>query len=138
MASEPNPIAAEATAIGNPHSRRADQARSALFCLETPIRMIVDGEESDVHGLEVRELCQDDLGLLDRFHGQPIALIQNLLAALCGITVDHVRQLDLEDFTILSEEVAFQVEKVASAMGFPPRFFFEPRAVGDAQSERVH
>lgn len=118
MASSSLPIA--------PGAPDASEPGRALFELGTPICVTDDGEMALVHGLDMRTIGSADLPLLDRFHGQPIALAHNLIAALCDITPIEAQQLALDDFTMLASEVFFEVEEVSQAMGLPARFFLGP------------
>lgn len=110
---------------------RADCSEPAIFTLLKPIKLALKGEDVDVHGVEMRTLVTADLALLDQFQGQPVALAQNVIAALCGITVEQVCQLETEDFTMLASDALWQIEQVGISMGLPERFFLAPRAVGD-------
>ena len=105
-------------------------AEPALFTLEHPIKATVDGIEVELAGFDMRALAAADLPLLDRHHGQPIALAQNLIAALCDLALDQVRQLHLEDFAMLAGEVMFQVEQLSTAMGLAPDFFVRSTSGG--------
>ena len=98
-------------------------AEQAIFTLSTPLKGIVDGVETDIHGLGMRELAPSDRPLLDRFRGQPVALAQNVIAALCDLPVEQVVKLDFEDFAMLAEDALWQVEVVSVAMGLPQHFF---------------
>ncbi|WP_288804175.1 hypothetical protein [uncultured Novosphingobium sp.] len=69
--------------------------------------------------------------LLDAHQGQPVALAQNVVAALCGITVHQVQQLDIDDLSMLASDAMWQVEQVCIQMGLPPHFFLLPRAAGE-------
>lgn len=113
----------------------AEQSESppqrAFFSLLKPVTAVVDGSEIELSGIEMRALDTGDLLLLDQFHGQPIALAQNIVAALCDLTVEHVRQLDLEDFTMLASDALFQVEQVSIELGLRADFFVTPLAVGE-------
>ncbi|MCX7283658.1 MAG: hypothetical protein NTX28_06370 [Novosphingobium sp.] len=90
------------------------------------------GEKAvEIHGLDMRAFAAPDLPLLDRFHGQPIALAQNLIATLCDVPIECVHDLELEDFTMLAADALFQVEQVSLAMGLPAHFFAQPRRLVD-------
>lgn len=106
-------------------------AEQAIFALSTPLKFVVDGVETDIHGLGMRGLDTPDLPLLDQFHGQPVALAQNMVAALCDITLEQVRQLDIDDFTMLASDAIWQIEQASSALGLPPRFFLQPPGEDD-------
>jgi hypothetical protein len=132
MASAPLPVAPLA---GNP-SLSGDAvldmaSQRAIFTLLAPIKAMVGGEETEVHGLDMRAFDAADLPLLDQYRGQPIALAQNLVAALCDIAIDQVRQLDLEDFAMLASDALWQVDQVAIAMGLPAGFFLQAPAAGE-------
>ena len=113
-------------------------AEPAVFTLASPIKASFEGMEIELYGFDMRALAQEDCELLDRFRGQPIALAQNLIAALCDLTIDQVRQLGLEDFAMLAGEVIFQVEQLSTAMGLAPDLFWQSApalggvAIGDA------
>jgi hypothetical protein len=100
----------------------------AIFTLLKPVSIVQDGATIEVQGVEMRALDTADLPLLDKFRDQPIALAENVIAALCDLAVDQVRQLDLEDFTMLASDALFQVEEAGVAMGLPPGFFLGPRS----------
>ncbi len=102
-------------------------AEQAIFALSTPLKCIVEGVETDIHGLGMRELAPSDRPLLDRFRGQPVALAQNVIATLCELPLEEVVKLDFEDFAMLAEDALFQVEQLSIAVGLPPRFFFQPQ-----------
>lgn len=126
MASSPFPIAADGPAVDHPAGNAAAPFERALFTFLIPIKVAIDGAEIEIHGVEMRALGAPDLPLLDSFRGEPIALAQNVVAALCDITVDQVRQLHLEDFTMLASDALWQVDQVTVALGFPAGFFFQP------------
>lgn len=98
----------------------------ALFTLLAPFKHVQDGAEIEIHGVEMRALDVPDLALLDEFQGKPIALIQNVTARLCDISVEQVQQLDLEDFAMLADEVIWQLNEVCDAMGLPLHLFSHP------------
>lgn len=101
----------------------------AIFTLSAPIRVVQDGVEVDLDGFDMRQLDVPDLPLLDQFQGQPIALAQHVVAALCDLTVDQVRQLCLADFTMLASDALWQVTQLCADMGLPDNvFFFRPIA----------
>lgn len=129
MAIDPSPRAA----AGQPHAPQAAPVERALFDLAKPLMRSVNGAQVAIHGIGMRALDTPDLPLLDRFHGQPIALVQNIVAALCDITMEQVRQLDIADFTMLASDAVFQVEQLSTAMGLPPRFFLAPRDEEEAE-----
>lgn len=101
----------------------------AAFTLSRPLECKIDEQAVVIHGLGMRAIGPDDLPLLDQFHGQPIALAQNLVATLCGITVEQARSLSLDDFTMLAADAIWQVEQVCKAMDLPPHFFLQPAPV---------
>lgn len=74
---------------------------------------MLNGSKIDIHGVEMRAIDTPDLPLLDQFQGRVIALTHNVVAALCDIEIDQVRQLALEDFTMLAGEVLWQIEQAA-------------------------
>lgn len=80
----------------------------------------------------MRDIEPPDLALLDTHQGQPIALAQAVVAALCGITVLQVQQLALDDLAMLASDAMWQVEQACLAMGLPPHFFLQPRAEREA------
>ena len=104
-----------------------DRTENAAFTLSAPIKIMIDGQAVEIHGFDMRALTKSDLPMLDRFHGQPIALAQNLVATLCDIPLESVSELELEDFTMLAADAFFQVEQVSQAMGLPAHFFAQPR-----------
>lgn len=117
------------------HARRSDLpldlaagAQPAIFTLLKPFKAVIDGTEVDISGIEMRELGTADLTLLDQFRGQPVALAQNVVAALCDMTVDQVRELDLEDFTMLASDVLWQIEQITEDLGLRADLFLEPRS----------
>lgn len=126
MATAPLPLIAAAAL---PSTIIAEGVERAVFVLLSPFKDTVDGEERDICNVEMREIGTADLPLLDRYRGQPIALAQNLIAALCDLTVEQVQQFDLDDFTMLSSDALFQVEQIADDMGLPPTFFLDPPAL---------
>ena len=75
----------------------------------------------------MRAIDTPDLPLLDQFQGSPIALAHNVVAALCDIEIDQVRQLALEDFTRLAGEALWQIEQASIAMGLAADFFLSHR-----------
>jgi len=87
----------------------------------------IDGVEREIHGVEMRAIDTPDLPLLDQFQGSPIALAHNVVAALCDIEIDQVRQLALEDFTRLAGEALWQIEQASIAMGLAADFFLSHR-----------
>lgn len=113
----------------------------AFFSFVKPIWVIQDGAEIELHGLDMRSFETADLPLLDQFQGQPIALMQHVVAAMCDITVDQVQQLCMEDFTMLAGEAAWHVSQFASELGLQSDFFFRrlhadapvPEAAPDAE-----
>lgn len=74
----------------------------------------------------MRALDTPDLDLLDRFRGQPIALLQNAVAILCGVAVEQVQGMPLADFTMLASDALWQIEQASTAIGLPPRYFLLP------------
>lgn len=70
---------------------------AAVFALAHPIKVTIDDKEVELAGFDMRALAMSDCPLLDQFNGQPIALAQNLIAALCYLSLDEVRQLNLDD-----------------------------------------
>lgn len=131
MASEPSQSAVCASLAQTDVTPRA-LAEQAIFVLTTPLKCIVEGVETDIHGLGMRELAPSDRPLLDRFRGQPVALAQNVIAALCELPFEEVVKLDFEDFAMLAEDALFQVEQLSIAVGLPPRFFFQPQVREEA------
>lgn len=121
MASHPlpaaPPVALADIGPANPETR-------SVFTLVAPIRVTRDGVEVELHGFDMRPLGMPDLPLLDQFQGQPIALAQNVVAALCDLTVDQVRQLCLEDFTMLASDALWQVTQLCADLGLPDNVFF--------------
>ncbi len=113
----------------------------AFFSFVKPIRIIQAGAEIELHGLDMRPLDTTDLPLLDQFQGQPIALMQHVVAVMCDITLDEVQQLCMEDFTMLAGEAAWHVSQFASELGLQSDFFFRrlhadapvPEAARDAE-----
>lgn len=104
-----------------PHS----SAEPAVFTLARPISTTIDGTKVELGGFDMRALAMGDCRLLDQFAGQPIALVQNLIAVLCDLTIEQVHLLDLEDFAMLAGEVMFQVEQLSTGMGLPSDFFVQ-------------
>jgi hypothetical protein len=131
MAETSAPSAAALTA-GFPEPEPLLAAGHAIFALSRPLKVCHEGAEIEVDGVGMRAIEAADLPLFDRFHGQPVALAQNVVAALCDLTLDQVRALDLEDFGMLASDALWQVEQATAGMGLPPRFFLEPRAEGAA------
>ena len=97
----------------------------AIFELLEPLKLIVDGAEVSLDGIEMREMRAADLELLDRFRGQPIALARNVVAALCDLTVEQVCQLHLDDFAMLASDALWQVEQLSEGMGLAGDFFLQ-------------
>lgn len=128
MASDPSQPAAAVAGQPPASSAAPDQA---IFVLSRPLKDTLDGAEIDLHGIGMRALDTPDLPLLDQFRGRPIALAQNVIAALCDITVEQVRQLALEDFTMLASDALFQVEQLSAAIGLPDHHFIDPRGEGE-------
>lgn len=104
----------------------------AIFELSKPVKVICEGAEVEVDGLDMRPLQTFDLPLLDLHRGNAIALAQSLISALCGITAEQVLQLDLEDFAMLSTDGLWQVEQLSVAMGLAPDFFLGRAPAGNA------
>lgn len=73
----------------------------------------------------MRALDSSDLPLLDQFRGQPIALLQGVVAALCDLEFDQVRQMDFADFTMLASDAVFQIEQFSMAVGLAADFFIQ-------------
>lgn len=127
MASTPqNPPSLPADISGQSNGELEATAK-AVFTLLQPITILVDGQEVEIAGLDMRGLAPGDLPLLDRYCGQPIALAHNVIAALCELTIDQAEQLCLEDFSMLAAEALFQVERISIGMGLPADFFVQPR-----------
>jgi len=124
MASAPSPNVAPSHS-NPPHPIDALPPDQALFTLLTPITAIVEGAEIEISGFGMRAIGAPDLPLLDQHRGQVVALAQNVIAALCDLTLDQVRQLHIEDFAMLASEALFQVEQISAAMGLPAGFFLE-------------
>lgn len=126
MASEPKQSAPAASA-GDPRQQLADASdERAIFTLTTPLKRPFDGTDSDGCQIGMRALDTLDLDLLDRFRGQPIALLQNAVAILCGVAVEQVQGMPLADFTMLASDALWQIEQASAAMGLPPHFFLLP------------
>lgn len=102
---------------------QSEEGQRAIFTLSKPLKMPVNGTEMTVNGIDMRQVASADLPLLDRFHGQPIALAQNMVSALCDLTLEQVRSLDLADFTMLADEALWQVSLVAEQMGLAADHF---------------
>lgn len=126
MASEPSHHT-EPTSPPSIDPRMAEADEKAIFTFLEPIKMVLNGVETDLHGIDMRALRTLDLALLDRFQGQPIALAENVVAVLCEIPVEQVRRLDLEDFAMLASDALFQVQQVSIALGLPADFFLHAR-----------
>ena len=88
--------------------------------------MPLNGVETDIQRVEMRALDSSDLPLLDQFRGHPIALLQGVLAALCELELDQVRQMDFADFTMLASDALFQIEQFSMDVGLPTDFFIQP------------
>lgn len=129
MASSPLPIAAAPS--GQPAPDQDQGAERAIYRLSGPIKALRYGFEVDLHTLEMREIGALDVPLLDRFQGQPVALAKNMVAALCGVTVDELDQLAPADYAMLAEDALWQVEQFTASMGLPPYFFLQPRSEGE-------
>lgn len=99
------------------------EVQRAIFTLSKPLKMPVNGTEMTVNGIDMREFASGDLPLLDRYQGQPIALAQNMVSALCDLTLEQVQSLDLADFTMLADEALWQVSLVAEQMGLAADHF---------------
>jgi len=114
----------------SPSHADASLSERAIFTLLKPFTATIEGAEHDISNVEMRGLAMPDLPLLDQFRGQPIALAQNLIAALCDLTLNQVQQLDVEDFTLLASDALWQVQQFSLAMGLPAGIFFdrEPEA----------
>lgn len=95
----------------------------AIFTFSKPLKMLVNGVSAELNGVGMRAFEARDLPLLDQFHGKPIALAQNVVAALCSMSIEEVQALDPEDFTPLAEDALWQVSQVAIGMGLPPQHF---------------
>lgn len=100
-------------------------AERALFTLLKPIKGSLSGVEIDIQRVEMRALDSSDLPLLDQFRGQPIALLQGVVAALCDLEFDQVRQMDFADFTMLASDAVFQIEQFSMAVGLAADFFIQ-------------
>ncbi len=144
MASSPFPSApisttaapAAAPAPLAPAALGDSQPDCAVFELERPLIVTIDGQDHEITGLGMRAFGTDDLPLLDRFLGQPIALTRHLIAALCDITVDQVNQLAIDDFAMLASDALYQVERVSRDMGLPSCFFLQP--IGEAAGQTAN
>lgn len=106
----------------------ADQGEDgmSIFTFSKPLKMLINGVSAELHGVGMRAFESRDLPLLDRFHGKPIALAQNVVAALCSMSIEEVQSLDLEDFTPLAEDALWQVSRVAVGIGLTAEFFLHP------------
>lgn len=100
-----------------PAARKDDLA---WFKLAKPVALI-EGEERKVEMLGMRALTADDIARLDDVRGRPVELAQTVVAILCELTLDQVRQIDLQDFAPMSEDALWQVQHALAAMGLTPR-----------------
>lgn len=126
MASEPTQ-SAPAASDGDPRQQPAGASgERAIFTLSRPLKRPFNGSDSDGRQIGMRALDTPDLDLLDRFRGQPIALLQNAVAILCGVAVEQVQGMPLPDFTMLASDALWQIEQASSAMGLPLHFFLLP------------
>lgn len=112
--------------LASPPAARASSER-AKFTFSRPINTLLNGSEIELHGVDMRALETIDLPLLDTFQGQPVALALNVIAALCDLSVNEVRQLSPEDFGLLASDVLWQVEQTSVGMGLTADFFLKPR-----------
>ncbi|MFM2278869.1 MAG: hypothetical protein RLZZ444_1100 [Pseudomonadota bacterium] len=135
MASTAPQSAVAAAPASLPRSPFSAPGEQAIFSLSEPLVIEHEGHLVEVGGFGMRTFGRAELSLLDHFNGQPVALAENVIAALCDITVEQVRQLALDDFTMLAADALFQVEQVSLAMGLPRRFFLQARPPKDGSPE---
>jgi len=124
---QPAPANPPAIAVSAPDPAPApapadDNDGKALFKLLKPI---TTGSESEDQLIWMRAIHAADLAILDAFKGQPIALAQHMVAALCDLTIEQVQLLSIEDFTVLAGEVIFLVKQVIKDLGMSPPAFLE-------------
>lgn len=122
-------MASSASSPTAPADRSAAQPDLAIFKLSRPARWHVEGEERDTDLIGMRAFDTPDLALLDRFRGHPIAMMQHVVAALCEVTVHHIRALPLRDFLLLAGDVEWGVKYALVEMGLSPKDYFNPGPV---------
>ncbi len=98
----------------------------SLFHLSKPFKRSLNGVLETIDNVQMRAFQGADLQMLDRFRGQPIALAQNVIARLSGLSVAEVQSLAREDFTPLADDVLWEVSEVCIEIGLPPDFFLHP------------
>lgn len=128
------PLQPVACSIGSLHDIADAAFGRAVFTLSRPIAKLPGCDAAETRTIGMRAFGTDDLPLLDRFIGQPVALVQNVIALLCDIPVECVQALELDDFTMLAADALFQVEQVSLAMGLPADFFILPHHLGESSA----
>lgn len=109
-----------------PADRTATQDDLAMFKLSRPVRWWIDGEERETDLIGMRAFETPDLALLDRHRGRPIAMMQHVVAALCGVLPQDIRDLPLCDFLLLAGDIEWQVKDALAKMGLSPKNYFNP------------
>ncbi|MGC4252098.1 MAG: hypothetical protein QM605_11755 [Sphingobium sp.] len=93
-----------------------DTVERSVFTFSKPLKMHVNGVETEIDGIGMRAFGTRDLPLLDRFRGQSIALAQNVVAARCDLSIEQVESLALDDFTPMADDALWQISQVARDM----------------------
>lgn len=122
MATELATTAADGT-IGTVLLDLDGEVERAIFTLSAPVRVAVNGVEADISEVGMRAFDTPDLPLLDQFRGQPMALALNLVARLCGLPVDQVSAMALNDFTMLASDAIWSLSQLCGELGLPHDFF---------------
>lgn len=131
MASASTPPAADPD-IGTSATASEGDVERALFTLLKPLKAPLNGSDGDIRDIGMRAFGADDLPLLDEYLGKPIALARQLVSILCGLTIEQVHRLDIDDFIMLASDALWQVTRLSIDLGLPPHFFLQPRAEGEA------
>lgn len=93
-----------------------------------PARWFVDGREVETQIVTMRPPESDDLAKLDEHQGKPVQVVQHLVAELCDVPVEYVKELPLRDFLLLAEEAQYLAKDALRAMGINPDDYFRPRS----------
>jgi hypothetical protein len=103
----------------------------ALFTLSKPIKVMVDGVETETCELRMRALAISDLPFLDQFSGKAGLLLVNLVALLSDVSVAQVLTITNRDFIPAAMDAIWQVEHLCKSMGLPHRIFTHPQDEDD-------
>ena len=98
----------------------------SFYALSKPLETILNGSPITLDGFDMRPLGKADVHLLDQFRGQPIALAQNIVAALCELPLVDVKRLELDDFIPMAEDALWQIGELCRSMGLPSDIFLQP------------